>query len=134
MHSSLLSSIECGTGSVFEKNGMVVRWALILAGGLLLLGVAGISTLTTPGPSLAWCDLLGAWAAYFIAADIAPTSTRAQRIGGPVALSLGLFVACFVTNGGDTASWLFWSTLVFAFAFLVLGIFRWVIKEIVPKD
>jgi hypothetical protein len=111
---------------------MVLKWSLILSAGLFILGLAGIFGPAGSGSWLAWCDLLGAWAAYFIAADICPTSTMAQRIGGPLALSFGLFLAWFTIRGRETVTWLIWGTFIFACAFLALAICRRTKKERLP--
>ena len=110
---------------------MVCRWCILLGAGLLVLGLSGIFASPGPGSWLPWCDLLGAWAAYFLAADIKFTTSRAKRIGGTFALSVGLFVACLATSGNK--SWLTWPTFAMACGFLVLGVIRWVKKEVLPK-
>lgn len=122
---------------VLSKQNMILRWSLGLSIGLFALGVVSIfgpGSSVGPGTWLAWCDLVGAWAAYLIAADITATSTRAQRIGGPIALSLGLFLACFVTYEPEEMGWLTWSTMAFACSFLLLGITRWIRKEVAQTD
>jgi hypothetical protein len=93
---------------------MVLEWSLILGAGLLILSLVGIFGPENPDSWLAWCDFFGAWATYFVAADIKPNSTRAQRIGCPLALATGLFVACFLALRGKEISWLIWPTFGFA--------------------
>lgn len=108
---------------------MVRRCSIILGTGLAILGLTGLNG---PGPRswMTWCDLVGAWTAFFIAGTIGPTSTRAQRIAGPVALGAGLLGACAIGYAsGTVVHWLLWWTVAFAGAFLTLGISRYVRKE-----
>jgi hypothetical protein len=112
---------------------MVLRWSILLALGLLLLGLVGVFSSEAPQPWLPWCNLGGAWAAYFFAADIKPKCSRNKRIFGPIALSVGLFLAGFLAIQGEKVNWQAWTTFAFACAFLILGIVRWIEKERVPK-
>jgi len=106
---------------------MVLRWSVFLGAGLLVLAI--IALLTEPGSWLSWCDLVGAWAAYFVAADIKSESTRGQRVTGPMLLSLALFGAWVAAVQEEELRWLTWWTFAFACAFLILGVVRLIKKE-----
>jgi hypothetical protein len=110
---------------------MVLRWSCLIGAGLLMVGLFG--AFTEPQSWVVWCDLIGAWAAFFFAADITPNCSRARRISVPAVLSIGLFVTWFAAIAEKEAHWLAWWTFAFACAFLLLAGIRWIKKEEMVK-
>jgi hypothetical protein len=106
---------------------MILKWSSIIGGALLVFALFGV--FSRPDLWVGWCNLVGAWLAFFIAADIRPNCSRAQRIGGPTALSGGLFVMWFVAYMTIEPLWLTWGTFAFACAFLLLASIRWIEKN-----
>jgi hypothetical protein len=106
---------------------MILKWSSLIGGALLLFALYGV--FSQPGSWVGWCDLIGAWFAFFIAAEISPNCSRMQRIASPMALSFGLFITSFVAFFTIEPRWLSWPTFGFACAFLILSGIRWIEKD-----
>lgn len=103
---------------------MVRYMSWLLGFWLTLLYVVGRSAPVSRG--LLWLTLLAALFA-FVGGAIAPMVSSGLRIGGPVALSLGLFALFAVELAMHTESWLPWCTFLGVVTYLpiVVATFLW---------
>jgi len=100
---------------------MLKRMSTMLGIGLTALWIAGLGSPNTD-PWLSWLDGLAALCAFAIAGFTPSYASKGARVGGPIALSVGLFVLWMIGLGTGAVSWLVWWTFAFACAFLALGI------------
>jgi hypothetical protein len=88
--------------------------SLVLAVGLGIVWLVGVNYHATSW--LTWLDGLGALCGFAIAAGAGATVWA-----GAVALSIGLFILWIIGLATHAQGWSTWWTLVFACAFLLVG-------------
>jgi hypothetical protein len=97
---------------------MVRNGSIALGVGLVVLWIVGLSNHDVRW--MAWLDLCAAIIA-FIGANVSEQTSRTMRIGGPVALGLGLFGLWIGGVVTGTSVGLAWANFGFGVAFFVLG-------------
>jgi hypothetical protein len=101
---------------------MVRGTAIVLGIGLVILWLVGLNE----GAALwlTWLNGVAALVAFTIGAAANDESASALSVaGGPIGLSLGLYVLWVVGLATHAETWLCWWTFVFACAFLAIGVF-----------
>jgi hypothetical protein len=76
---------------------------------------------------LTWLQAVGGLAAFGIAAAVSPGNNSARQgfampVGGPIGLSIALFVLWIVALSVGASGWLAWWTFAVGCAFLILGL------------
>jgi len=94
--------------------------SLILAVGLIILWLVGLSQHATPW--LTWLDGLGALFGFAIAGGAAVVMARHVGSAASIVLGIGLGVLWIIGLAEHREGWLVWWTFAFACAYLVLGI------------
>ena len=94
--------------------------SIVLAVGLVILWLAGLSRHATPW--LTWLDVVAALCAFAIAATASANLSRSATVGEPIALAVGLGILFVVGLTTHAVRWLTWWTFVFACAFMLLGL------------
>ncbi len=101
---------------------MVRETSIGLGIGLIIWWLVGLSDHAAAW--LTWLDGIAALCAFGIGAAVVPSRANAPvTAGGPIALSIGLFVLWLIGLATHAQSWLAWWTFVFACAFLAVGVY-----------
>ncbi len=99
--------------------------SIALGIGLVILWLVGLSDHATLW--LTWLDGLAGLAAFGVAAVASDqatggaTVTMARTAGGPLGISLGLYILWIIGLATHAERWLTWWTFAFACAFLIFG-------------
>jgi hypothetical protein len=99
---------------------MIRGFSLLLAVGLLILWLAGLTNHATPW--LTWLDGLGALCGFAVAAGASAAAGRATNTAAPIALAVGLGILWIIGLAMHTEIWLTWWTFAFGCAFFIVGI------------
>jgi hypothetical protein len=111
-----------GSLKLFSEGFNMKRVAsVIFAIGLTILWIAGLSS-PYSATWLTWLDGVGALIGYGIAFGTDNVANRVTRIGGPVALSIGLFALWIIGMSTNGAPWQNWWTFAFACGYLLVGL------------
>ena len=98
---------------------MVRGVSIVLGIGLTLLWLVGLNQHATAW--LTWFDGVGALVAFGIAGAVRGRAAGPSVGGGPIGLSIGLFVLWIVGLIQRSDLWLTWWTFAFACGFLIVG-------------
>lgn len=96
-------------------------WSIVFGIGLVILWLTGLND-PNSAAWLTWLDGLAGILAFVISASIAEIPSRRAALGGPLALSIGLFALWMAGLVSSTPAWQHWWTFVFGCGFLVLAL------------
>ncbi len=98
---------------------MIKGISTILGVGLIVLWIAGISTVNASG-WLTWLDGVAGVAALVFAGSLGPESSRSSLTGGCIGMAAALFVLWGAALIVGVVPWMTWWNFAFACTFLVL--------------
>jgi hypothetical protein len=99
---------------------MIRGSAIVLGVGLIILWIAGLAQHATPW--LDWLTVVGALAAFGIAAMPVSQRGMAMPVGAPIGLGIALAVLWVLALSTAATGWLAWWVFAFACAFMIVGL------------